>query len=190
MSLMADGELRGPVLIRRRTPADLPPLGAALLAQQAETAYPFRNPLPVPLEVFLRAEDAQGAWTAELGGQPVGHVCRTGPAGDFADADLLNAVCARAHGCEVGELTWVGALFVAPEMRGRGIGGLLLERVIADAREAGLRPCLEVLPVHPAALGLYLATGWHEVHRLRPEWLREAAGETGPDVLVMVLLGR
>jgi hypothetical protein len=40
--------------------------------------------------------------------------------------------------------------------------------------------------VHPAALGLYRETGWREVHSLRPDWLREAAGDEGPDVVVMV----
>jgi hypothetical protein len=34
---------------------------------------------------------------------------------------------------------------------------------------------------------LYLATGWRVVDRLRPEWLRAAAGERAPDVQVMVL---
>jgi GNAT superfamily N-acetyltransferase len=177
----------GQVRIRRRRPADLPLLATALLAQRPGTRYPFRDPLPVPVEDFLHARDARGAWTAELRGRPVGHVCRTGPAEGHLEADLLNDVCAQAHGCPVRELTWVSAFFVAAEARGLGIGRQLLDVVVGDALSTGLRPCLEVLPTHPAALSLYLATGWRVVHRFRPDWLRAAAGAEGPDVQVMVL---
>ena len=175
------------VRIRTREPADVPVLAAALLAQQSETRYPFRDPLPIPVEVFLHAEDAVRAWTAELNGHPVGHVCRTGPLTGFPAADLLNELCAGAHGCDPADLAWVSALFVASEARGLGLGRRLMEQTVDDALNSGLRPCLEVLPTHPAAMSLYLATGWRIVHRLRPDWLRAVVGEEGPDVRVMVL---
>lgn len=175
------------VRIRPRRPADVPLLGAALLAQQAQTRYPFRDQLPIPVEEFLHARDAQGAWTAVLGGQPVGHVCRVGPARDLPAADLLNEVCAREHGCDPGELAWVSALFVSTQARGHGLGGRLMRAVVDDARAHRLRLCLEVLPTHGAAMALYQASGWRSVHEFRPDWLREAAGEQGPDVHVMVL---
>jgi len=154
------------------------------------TPYPFRDPLPVSVEEFLHAEDALGAWTAEVDGRPVGHVCWTGPPAGFPDAIRLNEACARAHGCEVAKLGWVRALFVGSDMRGRGVGRLLLDAVVADIRSAGLHPCLEVLPIHPAALALYRGSGWSEVLNLRPDWLRDAAGVSGPDVVVMALLDR
>lgn len=172
--------------VRPRRPDDVPALVAALWAQQPESRYPFRDPLPIPVERFLHVDDAVAAWTAELDGRPVGHVCRTGPVAGFALAEELNDVCATAHGCPVERLSWVTSLFVAREARGLGVGRLLLETVVADIEAAGSRACLEVLPVHPAAIALYRATGWREVHRLRPEWLREAAGDEGPDVTVMI----
>ena len=175
-----------PVTVRRRRPADVPALVEGLLAQQQESRYPFRDPLPIPAEQFLHVDDAVAAWTAELDGRPVGHVCRTGPATGFTDAAELNRVCAEAHGCDAEELSWVTSLFVAREARGLGLGRSLLSTVVDDIRAAGEYPCLEVLPVHPAALALYRATGWREVHSLRPDWLREAAGDEGPDVVVMV----
>ncbi|GAA1506891.1 GNAT family N-acetyltransferase [Nocardioides humi] len=175
------------VWVRRRRTADLPVLAEVLLAQQSSSRYPFRDPLPVPVEQFLHADDALSAWTAELAGRPVGHVCRTGPAGGFPGAAALNAACTAAHGCEVGDLGWVSTLFVGVEARGRGLGRLLLDVVVADIRAAGRHPCLEVLPVHPAALTLYRREGWSEVLRLRPDWLRDAVGDAGPDVVVMVL---
>lgn len=176
------------VTLRPRIPADLPELAQVLQGQQAETRYPFRDPLPVSLEEFLHAEDAVAAWTAEVDGRPVGHVCRTGPPFGFPAAALLNDACARAHGCEVSELGWVSTLFVGSDMRGRGVGRMLLSAVVADIRAAGLRPCLEVLPLHPAALALYHGSGWSEVLRMRPDWLVQAAGGDGPDVVVMTLL--
>jgi GNAT superfamily N-acetyltransferase len=174
------------LVVRRREARDLEPLAAALLAQQPETRYPFRDPLPIPVERFLHADDALAAWTAELDGEPVGHVCRTGPAAGFDDAERLNAVCAAAHGCAPADLTWVNAFFVATTARRTGVGRALLDAVVGDAEAQGARPCLEVLSVHPAARALYLATGWRVVDRLRPQWLVEAAGDDGPDVEVLV----
>lgn len=176
------------MIVRPRLPADLPALARVLRDQQPVTRYPFRDPLPVSVEEFLHAEDALTAWTAEVDGRPVGHVCRTGPPSGFPDAAALNDACSRAHGCEVAKLGWVSTLFVGGDVRGRGVGRLLLDAVVADIRSAGLRPCLEVLPIHPAALSLYRRSGWSEVLTLRPQWLRQAAGEDGPNVVVMARL--
>ncbi len=174
-------------MIRARTSADLLPLAAALMDQQPETRYPLRNPLPLPVEDFLHAHDAVSAWTAEVDGRPVGHACRTGPKHGFPAADLLNELGARAHGGAIEDLTWVGALFVARGVRGLGVGRQLLAAVVHDARAADRHLCLEVLPVHPGAMALYDATGWRVAGSLRPDWLRAAAGDQGPDVVVMVL---
>ena len=171
--------------IRARRPDDINVLAAALLRQQGESGYPVRNPLPMPVEDFLHADDAVAAWTAELDGRPAGHVCRTGPARSFTDADVLNAVCARAYGCAVADLTWINAFFVDTDARGLGLGRQLLHTVVDDALQHGLRPCLEVHPAHPAALSLYVSSGWTVVHRLRPDWLRAAVGDQGPSVHVM-----
>lgn len=174
--------------VRLRRSSDIPALAEVLLTQQPTSRYPFRNPLPFPVERFLHADDAVGAWTAEIDGRVVGHVCRTGSPQGFPHAADMNQACAEAHGCTVDELAWVSTLFVGAEARGRGVGRLLLSTAVDDIRESGLHPCLEVLPYHPAALQLYEATGWHEVLRVRPDWLRSAAGDAGPDVVVMVLV--
>ncbi len=175
--------------IRPRRPEDVPLLADVLWAQQALTRYPVRNPLPFPVERFLHAHDAVAAWTAVLDGRPVGHVCRVGPPQGSDDAAAMNRACAAAHGCSVDELGWVSTLFADPSTRGLGLGRALLGTVVADIRSAGLRPCLEVLPVHASALALYESTGWQEVLRVRPAWLRAAVGEGGPDVRAMVLPG-
>ena len=173
--------------LRPRESSDIPVLSAALIRQQAGTRYPFRDPLPIPVEDFLHAHDAVKAWTAVLDDQPVGHVCRTEPARRFPEAALFDEVCAGAHGCLPSELAWVSTLFVAAEARGRGLGRRLLDAVVDDAQSSHLFPCLEVLPNHPAAMSLYLGSGWRVVHRSRPDWLTAVAGDDGPDVHVMVL---
>jgi len=177
---------RAVVRIRPRRPDDVPALTDVLMSQQRLTRYPFRDPLPVPVEQFLHADDALAAWTAEVAGRPAGHVCRI-RSPRCPSAEEMNRACARAHGCTVEELGWVSTLFIDPAARGLGLGRALVDTVVDDMRTAGLRPCLEVLPVHSAALALYESSGWQEVLRLRPEWLRTVAGEVPPDVRVLVL---
>lgn len=171
--------------IRRRHPDDVPQLTELLWEQQPTSRYPFRTPLPIPVERFLHADDAAGAWVAEAGGEPVGHICHIGPAYGFADAERMNEACAAAHGCAVEELSWISALFVGLAARRSGAGRRLLTAAVDDIRAIERHPCLEVLPYDPSALRLYDATGWREVLRLRPDWLVEAAGSAGPDVVVM-----
>jgi GNAT superfamily N-acetyltransferase len=178
------------VVVRPRRADDIPVLAEVLFAQQAESRYPFRDPLPFPVEQFLHADDAQAAWTAEVDGRIVGHVCRIGPPHGFVDAAPMNEACATAHGRPVDELSWVSTLFVAAAARGTGTGRRLLEAVVDDIRSEGLAPCLEVLLTHAGAYRLYRSTGWQEVMRLQPRWLLDAAaatGEVAPEVVVMVL---
>ena len=172
------------VEVRARTSADLPVLADLLWDQQPESSYPVRNPLPMPTATFLHADDADAAWTATVDGRPAGHVCRTTGHPDPG----VEQACAAAHGCAVDELGWVSTLFVGRDARGLGIGRQLLSTVVADLQASGRRPCLEVYPAHPAALGLYLDTGWREVTATRPEWLRSVRGDEGPDMLVLVLV--
>ena len=174
------------VRVRPRRPDDIPALAEALLAQQSVSRYPFRDPLPVPVEQFLHADDAEAAWVAEVDGRVAGHVCRLPPLAGFADARAMNRACAAAHGCPVEELAWVSTLFVGLAGRRQGVGRRLLHVVVDDIRRAGRQPCLEVLEAHPAALALYEAEGWRVVLSLRPAWLRET-GEDDVAVRVMVL---
>ena len=179
-----------PVVVRPRRPDDIPLLAEVLFEQRASSRYPFRDPLPFPVEQFLHADDAVAAWTAELDGRIVGHVCRVRPPEGFADAQAMNAACAVAHDRPVAELSWVSTLFVGLDARGAGVGRRLLEAAVADIEVAGLAPCLEVLMTHSGAYALYQTTGWTEVMRLRPQWLldaADAAGDETPEVVVMVL---
>ena len=65
------------VQIRPRTPADVLVLAEVLMAQQPDTGYPMRNPLPFPPEEFVARPYDVMAWVAEVDGLAAGHVAVT-----------------------------------------------------------------------------------------------------------------
>ena len=55
-------------------------------------------------------------------------------------------------------------LYVKPAFRGRGIGGALLKRILADAREIGYRRMLlDTLPFLEQAIQMYQNAGFQEI---------------------------
>jgi GNAT superfamily N-acetyltransferase len=73
---------------------------------------------------------------------------------------------------------WVGGFGVVPELRGRGVGRLLIEALFESARAARLRRLsLEVLLQNVAARRLYEAVGMHVVREMLV--LERGAAEEG-----------
>jgi GNAT superfamily N-acetyltransferase len=67
-----------------------------------------------------------------------------------------------------GKCTWLDELYVIPEMRGSGIGTMLLHRAIDLARSEGCRAMdLEVDIDHARVESLYLREGFHTLPRRR-----------------------
>lgn len=173
------------VLTRRRTDADLPALGEALLEQQAASGYPQRDPLPMSAEEFIVRTGELAAWVAEVDGRPIGHIAVLAPpAPETAAPGYAHVVRTwmHAHGRTHESIGEVGVFFTATHARGTGAGRALLETALAHLHDHDLAPCLEVLPTG-AAVELYRRTGWREVAAVRPEWLADDA----PDVIAMVL---
>jgi len=170
------------LVIRPRTEADVPALTEVLAAQQPLTRYPMRWPLPFPVEQFVVRDVDLAAWTAELDGRPVGHVA-VQCADEVFTPRLLAQHWERGHGLPVERLGVLGTLFVDPGVRRMGLGRQLHDTAVDWLRDHDLAPCLDVVPIHAAALEMYAGIGWREVARLRPPWLPD--GE--PDVLAMVL---
>ncbi len=166
------------VTIRSRRPADVPVLADVLGRQQPHTGYPLRWPLPFDARQMIVREGELGAWTAELGGTPVGHASLT----DVAD-DELGQLWSRGAGRPVTELACLSALFLEHTLQGRGIGGQLLDTAVAFARQRGLTPVLDVVSGTGPAIAVYRHRGWVEVGRARPHWLPDSE----PPVLMMVL---
>lgn len=79
----------------------------------------------------------------------------------------------------------VGALAVAAEARGRGVGGTLLAEVEALARRRGRRRIsLDVVDTNPRARSLYQRLGFEVIETLRLPWLFSPFGFTGYDRMV------
>ena len=58
----------------------------------------------------------------------------------------------------------VAKIAVIPEMRGKGLGGALLDLILSDIREKGVANVfLEVRESNSAARGLYLSRGFEEI---------------------------
>lgn len=156
------------IVVRPRTPQDLPALTEVLVEQQPGSHYPLRWPLPFPLEQFIVRPYEERAWVAELDGRVVGHVMIGRVDDDPAAAEAFT----RATGTtDAAGLACVSVLFVAEGLRGRGVGGLLLDTAVAWAEERGRLPVLDVVSTHRGAVDVYLHRGWTEVGRDRPSWL-------------------
>jgi GNAT superfamily N-acetyltransferase len=110
------------------------------------------DPSSIVAADYLRYIEAAHIWVCEAGGTVAGF--------GALDADAAS----------------VWALFVTPEAEGMGLGRLLLDRVCAAARAAGL-PALH-LTTSPGtrAERLYLAAGWQEAAREPDGWLRLRLG--------------
>lgn len=95
-------------------------------------------------------------------------VARAGSAERGREGRLLGYVLALML-VDEGE---IADLAVAPDHRRQGIGGLLLDRVLGDAAERGIRAIfLEVRGSNLAARGLYESRDFREVGR-RPRYYR------------------
>lgn len=140
----------------------------ALLDQVHEhSGYPVNRPSDPG--TWLTPSAMLTAWVAELEGRIAGHavLCR-GEDGDPAPA-LWGA---RRVGAAAAS---VNRLFVAPSVRGRGVGAALMERAVGEARARHLHPVLDVVDSHPAA-AFYERLGWELLGVVDQRW--------GPDQVV------
>jgi GNAT superfamily N-acetyltransferase len=151
-------------VIRPRRDGDVPVLADVLTEQQPVSRYPFRWPLSFPVESFLVRDHEQAAWVAELDGTVVGHVMV-----GSVELELSSAVFRGRTGCA--EPAVVSVKFVGSAVRGRGVGGLLLDTAVAWARERGRVPVLDVVPLPATALGFYQHRGWVEIGCRWVDWL-------------------
>ena len=170
------------LVIRPRADTDLPALGRALVEQQADSGYPHRHPLPMAPEVFIARAATLAAWTAELDGEPVGHLAILPVQDPSVSAEPeLARLWSAGHGLPPERLGEIGVLFTASHVRGRGVGAALMRRGLDALADRGLAPCLDVVPTG-TAVDLYRRTGWREVGSTRPSWLADDA----PDVVAMI----
>ena len=140
-------------IIRPRTDDDLPALAQVLVDVHAIDGYPVEG-VADPL-AWLILEAALGAWTAELDGEPVGHIALTEPGPED------EAPRAYANKLGTGQRTAViGRLFVSPSARGRGLAEQLAQTAMSAAVRAARVPVLDVMQKDNAAVRLYRRLGW------------------------------
>ena len=167
------------VNVRPRRPADVPLVGELIMRQQPQTRYPFRNPLPFPIEEFVARDGELAAWVAETAPDAatdaptvVGHVSVL----DVTDHEI-GPSWAGAVGRPVGELAAVSVLVVDLALGRRGIATRLMDACEVYVRGLGRTPVLEVVAdAHTRALGLYLRRGWRVIGEVRPQWLPSGEG--------------
>ena len=157
-----------PVLIEPRRAEDLPLLADVLAEQQPSSRYPFRWPLPYPVEQFIVRAAEEQAWVARRDGRPIGHVSTSRVTGEVVEP------FERATGRPAAELALVTVLFVATEAQGTGVGGRLLDTAVSWARSRDRLPVLDVVRAHGNALAVYRHRGWRVVGDVRPGWLPPA----------------
>lgn len=156
------------VVVRRAVAAD----GAALARIDLATWGPLTSPSPPPADpasyrFFGERTRPEDVLVAEVGGGVAGYV-KVQPAAPLASC---------AHVLEV------GGLAVAPRHQGAGVGRLLLEAAVDEARRRGGRRLrLRVLGPNAAARRLYDACGFVVEGVLREEFLLE--GRYVDDVLM------
>ena len=169
--------LSSPTIRRRRT-EDVEALCTLLAEQQPSSRYPFRWPPPYPVSDFIVRKRERAAWVAESEAGLLGHVAVLDGAGSEhgRTVEALTGVPPQGQGV-------VAVLFVALRARRRGVGRLLLEVAVEHCRAEGLRPVLDVVPAHEAAVALYSEAGWQVLSHVRAAWMPEHA----PDLLLMTL---
>ena len=169
--------------VRPRRPADVPLVGQLIMRQQPQTRYPFRNPLPFPVEEFVARDGELAAWVAETAPEKgtdttasaptvVGHVSVL----DVTDHEI-GPSWAEAVGRPVEELAAVSVLVVDLGLGRRGIATRLMDTCEAHIRDLGRTPVLEVVAdAHSHAVSLYLRRGWRVIGEVRPRWLPPGEG--------------
>jgi putative acetyltransferase len=154
-----------------RKESDSPPVSSVSPVVPGFVIMPAESPVQIAQvrELFLEYAQSLGfslcfqGFDQELAGLP----------GDYAPPDgrLLLAEyqgqlagCVALHKLQAG-ICEMKRLYVRPAFRGQGLGRLLAERIVNEARTIGyVRLCLDtVAPVMQNAVALYRLLGFHEI---------------------------
>ncbi len=118
----------------------------------------------VRLRALLDAPDAFGttfeqasAWGADAWAQQLRDLVTFVAVEDGNDVGMVRC----AHDAERADVAWLISMWVAPEVRRRGIGGALVDIVIGRTRAKGVsRLLLDVTDTNVPAIALYAAKGF------------------------------
>ncbi|GAA0589721.1 GNAT family N-acetyltransferase [Streptomyces crystallinus] len=150
--------------VRPRDARDLDACVRALAAVHERDGYPVNWP-DRPGD-WLAQPSLLAAWVAELDGRVAGHVGLS----LSGTGDVAPGLWSARAGADPEAAAVVSRLFVAPWARGHGLGRLLLDRAVGEARERGLHPVLDVVASDTAATALYERLGWQLLAEAEQEW--------------------
>jgi len=161
----------GSVVIRIATTADIPSLaGVQLRSALAGFAHIYPESIPKPTQQSLEEE-----WSGLLAHPNLAIVVATVD-GETVGAAAFGADTIDAYGTDAVLLK----LYLSPEYAGKGIGGLLHDRAIADLVEAGhQRVRLWVLERNILARRMYERRGWRLQHWSRSDFPGSGILEVG-----------
>lgn len=142
------------VEIRPTIPTDLDALAHVLVDVYEADGYPVEG-VDDP-NSWLTVPNPIGQWTALRNGSPVGHVAVLRP----SLTDGAPALLEEQQGVNLADVAVLARLFVAPNVRGGGVGNALLRKAEHAAHLHGYRLVLDVLTKDQAAIALYEARGW------------------------------
>ncbi len=151
---------RTSVEVRRITPDDVDALAAFFAAVPEGDRTFFKEDVTQPAVIALWVADAERhRIVAVVDGMIVGY------------AAVFKGVAWSSH---VGEIRIV----VAPTHRGRGIGRLLAQRAVVEAKELGIvKLMVDVVAGQDRLLAMFTALGFEQEGRLRAH-VRTSTGET------------
>jgi len=153
-------------MIRPRREEDLERCVALLRRVHEVDRYPVI--WPPDTAAWLAGRDPLAAWVADEGGQLCGHLSLHG-----TDASRARPQWGEALGVGVERLAVVSRFFVAPEARGRGIGGELITRAEQHAARQRRRVVLDVAEHNRDAIAFYERRGWLRVGSVELSLSRE-----------------
>jgi GNAT superfamily N-acetyltransferase len=144
---------------------------SALSAAKSPSIAQAESPLQIAQarELFLEYAESLGFslcfqnFDAELAGLPGGYA----PPGGrllLVEYDGQLAGCVALHGLDAG-VCEMKRLYLRPQFRGRGLGRVLAERIVAEARQIGYRRMRldTVEPVMKDAVAMYRKLGFKEI---------------------------
>jgi len=153
------------VIRRRRDPDNSQCLALAELVRRRD-GYP---PLgPIDIRHFLAPPYELAGWVAESNSKILGHAAlhSTG-----FPVTIEKAV--QCTGLPASSLGVVARMFVAPESRRAGIAKALLDTVVSEAHQRGLRPILDTATHFDAAIKLYESAGFECAGEVTFVWADE-----------------
>jgi GNAT superfamily N-acetyltransferase len=135
--------------VRRRQTSDVEELDCLADSVCGLDGYPLRGP-----DLFSSPETL-AAWVGVDAEAVAGHVAL-----HPASAAAVMAVATQATGWATERLVVVARLLVAPTVRRRGVGRMLLDHAVAEAHRRNRWPVLDVAAQFVGAIALYESCGW------------------------------